>query len=370
MRVVHFVVVRNVEHEIRLRKTLQWMKHRGCDPMQHGVVVGGRNEGRDQPMWLSGKLDGFPVFRVHTQAAGMARQLIEGLKPTIIHAHELAALWALVYVDGEAVEKPSARLIYEAHEYEPGRAMPFAEEGQRETNCAWERKAVPLVDDMIVVSPAIQDATERDHGFRPHLIPNTFMRRVGLRCNTTRDRVIAFSGNVTHCRGLEVAVPAIKSLGGGWVVRVFGDQRHEPTVQVLESIGAQFIGRLDYPYPDVEQSLVEGLASCDVGINLVDLRVPSYQMALPNKFFEYAMAGTPIVANRQADVARLIEEYSLGVVVDIDGHTVNDETVGALADGIRRAVNVKPRTEEFAQAWCWEATGGPVIDELYGLGDG
>ncbi len=60
-------------------------------------------------------------------------------------------------------------------------------------------------------------------------------------------------------------------------------------------------------HPYVTPSQVIALArEADIGFCMLDADCLSYTLSLPNKFFEYAMAGVPIVANDLPEMAALI----------------------------------------------------------------
>ena len=68
--------------------------------------------------------------------------------------------------------------------------------------------------------------------------------------------------------------------------------------------------------PVAPDSLCEFTGSADLGICLIEDLCLSYRFCLPNKFFEYAMAGVPILVSDLPEMRRLVEEYDCGVVCD------------------------------------------------------
>ena len=63
-------------------------------------------------------------------------------------------------------------------------------------------------------------------------------------------------------------------------------------------------------------SLCEFTGSADLGICLIEDLCLSYKFCLPNKFFEYAMAGLPILVSDLPEMRKLVEEYDCGVVCE------------------------------------------------------
>jgi glycosyltransferase involved in cell wall biosynthesis len=67
--------------------------------------------------------------------------------------------------------------------------------------------------------------------------------------------------------------------------------------------------------PSVSPELLsEYTSSADIGISLIEDVCLSYRYCLPNKFFEFAMAGLPIVVSDLPEMRRMVEEYKCGVV--------------------------------------------------------
>lgn len=94
--------------------------------------------------------------------------------------------------------------------------------------------------------------------------------------------------------------------------------------------------------------VVEIASSADVGLCLVQNVSLSDYFCLPNKLFEYAFAGLPVLASDFPDIRQVVEDYSLGRCVDL--------TSESLREGIRWFVdergNVKkPDADIKALSW-------------------
>ena len=72
-----------------------------------------------------------------------------------------------------------------------------------------------------------------------------------------------------------------------------------------------------YFFPAVPpQVVLEYTASADVGISLIENSCLSYYYCMPNKLFEYAMAGLPILVSNMKDMSVLVVENNMGVVIN------------------------------------------------------
>ena len=108
------------------------------------------------------------------------------------------------------------------------------------------------------------------------------------------------------------------------------------------------------PYVTPEE-VVPYISTANVGISPLPADVVNYDLALPNKLFDYIQAGLPLVVSDCVEVSRLLERYPLG-------QTFNWQDPKALASAV---TSVLSRSEEFLdtyrnlkaelQEFTWEA---------------
>ncbi|HOM05787.1 MAG TPA: glycosyltransferase [Candidatus Kapabacteria bacterium] len=82
------------------------------------------------------------------------------------------------------------------------------------------------------------------------------------------------------------------------------------------------------PYEDLHQ----WTCSADIGMNLIEPISLSYKFALPNKLFEYAMAGLPQVVSSLPALEKIINQYHIGVIV-------NDFTPNSILNAIEKIID-------------------------------
>jgi len=64
--------------------------------------------------------------------------------------------------------------------------------------------------------------------------------------------------------------------------------------------------------------ILEYTSSADYGISLIEPISLSYEYCLPNKVFEYTMAGLPIIVSSLPEMKRFVEENNVGIAVDFN----------------------------------------------------
>jgi glycosyltransferase involved in cell wall biosynthesis len=214
-----------------------------------------------------------------------------GTDPTIVHAHDLdtlAAGWLLARRNG-------ARLVYDAHELytgfdiDPPRLWLAA---ARRVEGALARRASAV----ITVSPEIAAELERRHRLatRPLVV---------LNCPSTAEAEVA------EHETLRAIYQAAAGPG-----RFLDDL---PEVEGL-SIDARVLGAASAPAhvtllpPVPPDQIVSSLAPYDIGLVIDRVETDNARFALPNKLFEYVMAGLAVVVPDAPAMARLVREEGIG----------------------------------------------------------
>lgn len=365
-----------IENDPRIRKSGKWLKQMG-----HEVIyIEGWHSGipPDTVLGDAGFLDGCKKMHASLDRALMLRGAILALKPDAVHMHETAALWPMMavfdtysqgnlqsgkrkYEAGIRCERPPIDLlVYDAHEWERGRAFHRLAEHQIRDHTYIESACIHLCDHVFVVSEAIQKRMVETYALNTSLSPSALpreahikdpgilRRRFGIGDD---ERVIVYSGNAVDGRQLNVMIEACGQMG--WRPAFVGKNLLDASLnRYAVEAGAIFVGHQPYPYWGVEGlTLLDWLAGADVGVNCTDMRWESYRLARPNKFHEYAASSIPCVASDQADVAKFYGLHpELG---SIWRHDVEEfiALVESHFDQPRPSPTIVPRWEDCLEPW-------------------
>jgi glycosyltransferase involved in cell wall biosynthesis len=206
---------------------------------------------------------------------------------------------------------------------------------------------LPYCSSIIIVSPPLVEEMQRRYGGpradvirsvpKYQVAPTSDRLRQTLGLSATT-RIALYQGYVQPNRGLDLLVRSAKYLAPGNVIVVMGDGPSKAALQQLvaqEGVGDRIKLLPLVPYAE----LLSWTASADIGLNVLPPDYsPSIYYCLPNKLFEYLMAGLPVLTSRLPAVAEVIRQYDVGQVVDsLDPVTVAEAINALLADTEARA---------------------------------
>lgn len=224
---------------------------------------------------------------------------------------------------------PRLQLIYDCHEFEAERNAKPAFERKM---VAWlERRMIRKASVVLTVSPSIAQAYRQRyqrHGVADVVLvrnvpeapggsasgpdPDHFRNRFGI----PEDAFIAlYQGAFTYNRGLETALEAMRGLEDSGIHLVL--MGYGPLQHLVDEAAARMPHVHVHPAVPYGQVLAH-TRSADVGLVSVRPTCLSYLYCLPNKLFEYLLAGLPVLSNDLPDCRALIEEFGAGTVVADD----------------------------------------------------
>jgi glycosyltransferase involved in cell wall biosynthesis len=286
----------------------------------------------------------------------------------VYHAHDAKALPAC-YMAAFLRRKP---LIFDAHE------VPLAEKtarwsGLRRITACLLSIMIPRCAGVITVSPPIvREMSKRYHCREVSLIRNipsykavSRSKRLHQRLSLEPEVMIAlYQGNIQSDRQLDRLVRAAAFLEQNIVIVLMGEGVGETPAE-LESL-ARRGGVADrvrilpaVPY----EELLEWTASADVGLIVYSPdQSLNVQMCLPNKLFEYLMAGLPVLATSLDAVSDVLNTYRAGRVIS----SLQPEAIGAainemLANSDALASMRRNALKAVQHDLCWEKESQQLI---------
>jgi glycosyltransferase involved in cell wall biosynthesis len=155
---------------------------------------------------------------------------------------------------------------------------------------------------------------------RPVIVRNAVdMRRLGEQAAqypfVGTHKIIAHSGSLLDGRHLPELVAALAHLPEDVaLVLMGGGVLRNRLLAQADSLGVGHRFAIVPPvHPD---SVAPTLAQADVAAVLITGDSVSYRFSLPNKFFESVAAGLPLLVSPIPELARMVEQYAIGLVCD------------------------------------------------------
>jgi len=266
-------------------------------------------------------------------------------RPAVVHCHDtmMLPLGAMVSLAVGSV------LVYDAHELEShksGQSKLLSWGTELVERLCWSRIAL-----FISVSPAIVDWYHQRFGVRRSIVVlNTpivsqhwsdgvnrpmvsavgqryFHRLYGLEARTI---VFIYVGLLVSGRGIErlLEVFSRSGINSHVIFMGYGDQ----------------VGVSDWAcrhanihlHPAVShERMVPLISEADCGLCLIEDVSLSDRLCLPNKLFEYAFAGVPVLASRLPEISRVVGEYGLGICCDSDAGSIEAAVRKVEREGIQ-----------------------------------
>lgn len=293
------------------------------------------------------------------------------LRPDVVHAHDLNTLWAARQVK----QRTGCRLVYDSHEMATARNRMTT--GWRLWCEHFERQGVPDADEIVMASPGYAEVCRQRYGRDATVIINVPRPQEptgdrDLRQATgvpARDTLLVYQGSIQENRGIEQVIDAVEIVNGrraadaprvSFVVVGYGYHRPALEQQVADR-GLSDVVRFFGPVPNPE--LVDWSSSADIGMCTIVGTSPSYRESLPNKLFEYVMAGLPVVTSDFGSMGRITDEQGVGVTCDPTDPRALARAIEHLRDPEVHAA-AAAATPAMAARYNWEVEQQSLV-ELY-----
>jgi glycosyltransferase involved in cell wall biosynthesis len=287
-----------------------------------------------------------------------------GRRPACINCHSLTVLPIGVIVKALT----GAKLIYDAHELETETANLGGV--RKALSKMLERALIGACDEAIFVSASIESwYRQRYRLARTSVVYNAPAAPVPAQTAYFREKfeipadkaIFLYLGKLGPGRGLEPLLAAVERVPEAVLV-VMG---YGP----LKSVVAQTAKRSDriHLHAAVAPEAVMGLAaSADFGVSVMEPDSLNHDYAMPNKLFEYAMAGLPVLVTNTREQAALVSTHRIGAVA-----------AAATPDGIAAAMRelieadagaFGPGLAQVQRQYSWQAQEAKLAEVYRRLG--
>ena len=361
------VAFTDLNYDFRIYREATSLKSAGHEV---SIVAGTWNQQLDSA-WEEFEVHACPVDRSQSLRVSYvvwwhrAHNILRDIAADAYHAHDLDSLWPA----SRAARARSLPLLYDSHELWTEQSSLTTRPFVRGVWSVMERRLSRHVSHVITVSPPIARELQSRYGFGqvtvianlpPHRAPvpgDLIRERLGLES----DRVIfLYQGGLLTDNGLSEQISAMADVEGAALV-LLGDG---PTKQQLEhQVAASELGDRVFFLPAVPFSQLHALTcSADVGLCLIKSTGKSFHWSLPNKLFEYMMAGLPVLGSQAPEIHRILSETGAGEVGDLnDQASLSNRLQCLVADAGLRA-RYSEASLQASRQFCWENESAKLTD--------
>jgi glycosyltransferase involved in cell wall biosynthesis len=234
----------------------------------------------------------------------------------ILHCNDLDTL-PIAFIIKRFLNK-DIKVIYDAHEHETERH--HQSNFDKNVLKVVEKFLLKYVDEVITVSEPIADDYVKLYDIKkPTLIYNT-PKKVSIekknifreKFNIPREHTIfLYQGGLQPRRGILEFLELVKDKKNvSYVIMGFGALKEKILEKIKNQPNLYFH---DAVSPDI---LLDYTSSADIGVCIEENLCKSWDLALPNKMFEYAMVDLPIIVSGLSELKRFVLENDTGYVIE------------------------------------------------------
>jgi glycosyltransferase involved in cell wall biosynthesis len=304
-----------------------------------------------------------PVVRMHRWLRTLdyyrrAITLVRRERPVLIHCNDYNTMW--VGVAARLLGRRTA-VVYDAHELWPDRNL---RPEPRWWLLACEALFVRCAHRTITASPGYADVIARRYRVpRPEVVRNIPDQPAPPPPAEPPEgeAIFVYAGAVTRNRGIEVSIEALARAPDARL-RLLGPSGASYRAE-LERLAADrgVADRVEFAGAVPPGEVIESLRGATAGLTLIQPACRSYELSLPNKLFEYVLAGLPVLASDLPVMGAFVTDHRVGVVAKPDDPS---DVAAKLAELMRPERNreLRAAVAETAAKLSWERESGLLGD--------
>lgn len=304
---------------------------------------------------------GLPNWRTHhIRILRAAADAEPALRPSLVIAHD----YPTCPTADVLARRYGARVIVDSHEYMLGT-------GEQDPNWrGFERPFVKAMQDhyfaradqVIAVSSGIVDRLNVEQKLkRPvRLVRNLPPYQEQPFRPTSEQPVLLYHGIIDPVRDLDLAIEAagLWTSGAKLILRGPGDTAY---IARLRERAAQLgaTDRVAIEGPVLFSEMIRRANEADLGYFVYADGSPQRRFVLPNKFFEYVMAGLACFVSDLPEMSSLVARYNLGVIAP-----TSPQDIATAVDRLnpRQIDEYKRASLRAAKELCWESEQQVLLD--------
>ncbi|MFN6358183.1 MAG: glycosyltransferase [Bacteroidota bacterium] len=264
---------------------------------------------------------GFMLFLIK------AYWLIRNLKCSIINVHSLHVLLIGVLLK----RKLKCKLVYDTHELET--EVTGSSGILRYLSKILEKFCIKFVDEIIVVSKCIENWYSKKYNYSnittiyniPYRKSQQFINesqiklraKIGLKQD---DLLFIYQGLFTKARGVDNILKAFSNMSEKFHVVFMGSGPYES--EIIKACNN--FSNIHYHPPVAPDEVLTYTREADIGIHIIKNTCLNHYFCLPNKIFEYLLAGIPFIVSNFPELTKLAKETGGGWTCEPEETSLRD----------------------------------------------
>lgn len=210
---------------------------------------------------------------------------------------------------------------------------------------------LPHLNHSMTVCQSIADYYRNKYQIDMKVVRNVPLLKTTTRSNRLTlngEKIILYQGALNVGRGLEWIFNALPLIDHAVLV-IIGDGYKRQELEKL-AVDLQIEKKVKFLGPIHGELLHEYTTSANIGLCLLEKMGLNYYYALPNRIFDYVQAGVPVLASRFPEIAKIVDTYHTGVLIDHYEPTYLAETINQM---LSNPIDTS-HFHDVAKELCWE----------------
>lgn len=318
----------------------------------HRIVLKSKNWSKKKPIQLIKYIEYIIRFILNYKNAD------------VLHCNDLHALTIGTFC---RLFNKKLKIVYDSHEYAIN-DVPYESKFSIKRKYLIERLFIRFANKVIVVSDSIARDYARLYKIKkPYLVfncpnyieqpkKNIFRETFGIRDD---QKIFLYQGGLGKGRGIEILLEYF--------------EKHEKNENVLVCMGYGPLENLIKSKSKISNNIffhkamphdiyLNYTSSADYGIAFMEGCCLNDTYCLPNKMFEYLMAGIPVITSNLFEMKRLVEQEKIGVVA-------SENTIEGFKNALNTALQlnyaqVQKNIFQVRKKYCWQQQ-EKTLNEIY-----
>lgn len=163
---------------------------------------------------------------------------------------------------------------------------------------------------------------------------------------------LVYQGIIVKGRGIEKYFEMLQYLENCGLVLLGGGEHEDYYKKLANQMNVAerviFAGKIP------QEKLLSYTACCDLGVSIIDADSLNSIYALPNKMFEYIMAGVPVLINNLPQMAEIINTYKVGFITEKCNRTEILKIIESISQNADMRTELKNNCSKAAEVLNWQ----------------